>query len=776
MKAYQPDSLFSGGPEVEVREAEARLLAELLRLSRVTTLYGAAGSGKTALLKNGVMRRLYRRASDHNPRQPQDRVVVPMRRRASDRGPEPGSEIAIYFDQWDDAPLAALEARFRILLGIGSYREQGNSTNPGSLLEQIKFWNQVFNVRFLVVLDQFEKLLQAQANSDGARAFADEFANMVNDPEARLNFLVSLREDAEALLAPLQARIPTLGETHLSLQPIQGLPDLTQDLTQISATVPPSQSPLAPPAVAAPPVAASPPVPPLQQEASSFADQLPSRMKLKPYEPTANPRTTAPKAEPSIMRPAVGDDWRFEEELIGRIPPRDGNDTASTFAERTRQHDEPTEPYIDHTSQLTPFSIPPADVTDSATRSIAKAPPAARGARKTSTLSDRLVRAAPVLLIMIVVALVGTIGWMKRDSLFAIRDVARVGLEQARSVRISPPRTEAEAPANASSPTKPELHAEPALPAAAAVSAAAPQTPVDIVIPANDPSSFRMVSELALLANAEGPIRFDVRTAATPNPLESPPSAAGVRLAVLPYDFLQTLRSAKSTRPGLLERLHIVMPLHTQEIHFLVRADSPLRSVHEIRGRRINIGPADSAGALTARLLYQRMFEQTLAYGNTYTFDHAEALRRLVRDRSIDVLIVVAAQPAQWIAELPDSVRQSVKLLALDRNNPASERAVAAYLPTSVHATSYRNWLQQDVPTLAVMDVLVSEEPRDGSSQKVVDEVAASLCAKLPALQRAGHPKWREVQPGLELPMGFPYSAAALTRFQLCTAQQASTP
>ena len=106
--------LDSAGTRVSTwrsREFEAQALVELLRLSRLTVLYGAEGAGKTTLLKTNVLPLLRARAPDN--RSPQDekpRVVVPFPdRRVGERSS--GVEVAVIFDRWDSEPLPALMAR-----------------------------------------------------------------------------------------------------------------------------------------------------------------------------------------------------------------------------------------------------------------------------------------------------------------------------------------------------------------------------------------------------------------------------------------------------------------------------------------------------------------------------------------------------------------------------------------------------------------------------------------------------------------------------------------
>jgi hypothetical protein len=52
------------------------------------------------------------------------------------------------------------------------------------------------------------------------------------------------------------------------------------------------------------------------------------------------------------------------------------------------------------------------------------------------------------------------------------------------------------------------------------------------------------------------------------------------------------------------------MPLYNEEVYFIVRVDSPLNFVHEIRDSRINVGPLKSSAAMSATTMYRLMFGQ----------------------------------------------------------------------------------------------------------------------------------------------------------------------
>ncbi|HZE91244.1 MAG TPA: hypothetical protein VE029_05980, partial [Rhizobacter sp.] len=86
-----------------------------------------------------------------------------------------------------------------------------------------------------------------------------------------------------------------------------------------------------------------------------------------------------------------------------------------------------------------------------------------------------------------------------------------------------------------------------------------------------------------------------------------------------------------------------------------------------------------------------------------------------------------------------------LKLLALAPDNPASRRALQIYLPATARGLGGKN-----VPALASLNYLVATGPRDPGS---LAQVAQALCKHLDTLQSQGDPKWRELRPGLHLPV-----------------------
>jgi hypothetical protein len=318
--------------------------------------------------------------------------------------------------------------------------------------------------------------------------------------------------------------------------------------------------------------------------------------------------------------------------------------------------------------------------------------------------------------------------------------------------------------------------AEPPKSETAAANNALPATPIVPALPEvtlitepGNTTAAHVAADLTRVAAAAGAVRVVHRA-----DLLSWPGDDAARLAIVPYEALAAANTpnVRATTP---EKLSVVTPLYTEEIHVLVRRDSPLTYIHELRNAKISVGPSSGNGGLTAARLYERMFGTPLAPANVWTFPHAEALKKLVDEKSIDAMIVVAGQPARFLADLPSEVAASVKLLSLDREHPVGQRAIEAYLPTVIRSENYSRWLGQNTPALATMAFLITSENDDAQAAERLDLFTEAFCRNLPTLRREGHPKWREVQVGFEIDTGWPYSARARTAIQSCLAANQAT-
>jgi len=252
----------------------------------------------------------------------------------------------------------------------------------------------------------------------------------------------------------------------------------------------------------------------------------------------------------------------------------------------------------------------------------------------------------------------------------------------------------------------------------------------------------------------------------------------GVKLALVQSDVYQAFINQSNAGDGnaaaIIKPLRVVMPLYNEELYFIVRADSPLNFVHEIRDSRINVGPLRSGTAMSATTLYRMMFERPASDERLSFLSNEDALVKLTGDKSIDVVVVVAGQPAKLLVDMKPEARALIKLLKFDADQPSSQAVLKTYFQSTVRAANYPNLLADDLPGIAVKAYLVTYDYNMAGTKSRLGQFAKSLCDNFAQLQSAGHPKWKEVSLTMpQLGQGWSYFAPTAQELSRCVQKQA---
>ena len=302
------------------------------------------------------------------------------------------------------------------------------------------------------------------------------------------------------------------------------------------------------------------------------------------------------------------------------------------------------------------------------------------------------------------------------------------------------------------------------------------------MVTATEGADFQIGRDLARFVAPAADVQLDVlASGSSAESLRRLRSEPGVKLATVQSDVYQAVleQAARGNAAAgdLVRPLRVVVPLYAEELHLIARANAPFNALHEIKDARINIGPRRSDTAATIGSLYPLMFGKPLTDAQASYLSHEEALVKLVTDKTIDVVAIVAGQPAKVLANMKPDARHYIKLLKLDPAHAASRAAARRYLPATVRAGSYPALLAQDLPTLAVRVYLVTQDFRDHYTEHRLILLGRSLCQDISALRANGHAKWQEVEPKLgPLPPGMSYYQPTTTELHDCPIRRPVKP
>src|SRR4051812_5102986 len=228
----------------------------------------------------------------------------------------------------------------------------------------------------------------------------------------------------------------------------------------------------------------------------------------------------------------------------------------------------------------------------------------------------------------------------------------------------------------------------------------------------------------------------------------------GVKLAIVQADvyqaFIDRAGSQKGEAARIIRPLRVILPLYNTEIPYVARADSELNYLHDIKESKINGGLVGSGAAFITHTLYRMMFNGQIPEAAASYLPNDQALVKLITDKSVDVAVVAAGQPAPIIANMKPEAQKFIKLLKFDPNHPTSKQAMKIYSPATVRAGSYPNLIKEDFTTISVGAFLVTYDYTMQGTVEHLIRFARELCQQFPELQAKGHPKWREVD--LSLP------------------------
>jgi len=216
----------------------------------------------------------------------------------------------------------------------------------------------------------------------------------------------------------------------------------------------------------------------------------------------------------------------------------------------------------------------------------------------------------------------------------------------------------------------------------------------------------------------------------------------GVDVAITQSDVFEYFRTERKTA-NLENRINYIIRLPTSEMHVLARNE--INSLADLRGKRVNFGPAGSASSLTGSIVFQRAGVQV----EPTNFDNPLALQKL-KSGEIAALVRVINKPIDFFAKIP--ANSGLHLIPI----PFTKTYEDLYALGEFTSQEYPTLVPpgQVTDTIAVPAVLaVFNWQKNTDRYRKVQRFVESFFTKFEQFQQPPrHPKWRDVNLAATVP------------------------
>jgi TRAP-type uncharacterized transport system substrate-binding protein len=216
----------------------------------------------------------------------------------------------------------------------------------------------------------------------------------------------------------------------------------------------------------------------------------------------------------------------------------------------------------------------------------------------------------------------------------------------------------------------------------------------------------------------------------------------GVDVVMTQTDVFEFFRTQRKT-PNLQKRIQYIIRLPVSEIHLLARPE--IKSIEDLRGKKVNFGPAGSASSLTGTIVFQRLGVQV----ENLQFDNPIALRML-KSGELAALVRVIGKPLDFFAQIPADL--GLHFVPI----PFSKAFADYYAIGELTSEEYPTLIPQGgkIETIAVPAVLaVFNWPKHTDRYRRVQRFTEALFDKWDQFRDpARHPKWRDINLAATVP------------------------
>ena len=216
----------------------------------------------------------------------------------------------------------------------------------------------------------------------------------------------------------------------------------------------------------------------------------------------------------------------------------------------------------------------------------------------------------------------------------------------------------------------------------------------------------------------------------------------GVDVVMTQSDVFEYFRTQRKT-PNLESRIHYIIRLPVSELHVLARTE--IKSIEDLRGKKVSFGPAGAASSLTGTIVFQRLGVQV----EQVLMDNPTALEKL-KSGELAALVRVIGKPLQFFARIP--ANSGLHLVPIPFSKTFADHYTLGEFTSEEYPTLVPQGEKTD--TIAVPAVLaVFNWPKNTDRYRRVQRFTEALFTKWDKFSEPHrHPKWRDVNLAATVP------------------------
>jgi TRAP-type uncharacterized transport system substrate-binding protein len=208
-----------------------------------------------------------------------------------------------------------------------------------------------------------------------------------------------------------------------------------------------------------------------------------------------------------------------------------------------------------------------------------------------------------------------------------------------------------------------------------------------------------------------------------------------IDVAVTQADVFEYFRTQRKIS-NLDFRVHYIVRLPVSEVHLLASAD--IKTIEDLRGKKVSFGPAGAASSLTGTIVFQRLGVQV----EQVLMDNPTALEKL-KSGELAALVRVIGKPLQFFARVP--ANSGLHLVPIPFSKTFADHYTLGEFTSEEYPTLVPQGEKTD--TIAVPAVLaVFNWPKNTDRYRRVQRFTEALFTKWDKFSEPQrHPKWRDI-------------------------------